>query len=342
MLYAGVLGAGRVSTRRADLFRREGWALSTLDVGQLLQAASRLDRQMLLRFQAGPLLARLGAALKDAVRSLAPGDIVFFDKPVFFAPRYLQDLASDGLKLVSYMPDDPFGPRHDGLWRLFKKSLPLFDLHIVPRKISAAEFLARGARRVVVQPFSFDPVHQFPMPADTAGFGVFPNRVSFIGSPHEDRPRFLLRLKQRLEAGGERLTVYGPRWSHWRYAKIGRALGAGDGLWGTDYRDGIWRSTACLAFLTRLNRDEVSHKAIEIAACGRPPVLEHCPEHDRVFADGESAIFFDSVDECAEKLLFYKDKESELTRIGLNAAKRVRELKFSETHIVDIVTDNLP
>lgn len=342
MLYVGSLGPGRASTRRCDLFRQEGWTLSTLDVGASIQPAPKLDRLILLRIQAGPLIARLSAALRESARSLAPGDVVFFDKPVFFTPQDIGDLSRSKLQLVSYMPDDPFGPRQDGLWRLFKKIVPLFDLHIVPRKISAREFLAQGARRVVLQPFSFDPVHQFPNPSPIHETSPFPNRISYIGSPHEDRPRFLLRLKQRLEAGGERLTVCGPRWSHWKYAKIGRALSAGEGLWGTDYRDGIWRSAACLAFLTRLNRDEISHKAIEIAACGRPPVLEHCPEHDRVFVDGESAIFFDSVEECAEKLLFYKDNDGELTRMGRNAARRVRELGFSEQRIVDIVEENLP
>lgn len=334
LLYVGSLQPGQTAARRAETFSDEGWKVATCDWNYILEAGSFLERKLLLLGQFGPLMNSIEQQLIDAATALQPGDIVFFDKPVFFSSDTINKLSDRGLLTVSYMPDDPFGPRRDGLWRQFNRSLPLFDLHIVPRSVSVGEFKSAGAKRVLLQPFSFDSKLHHPRPIGQTGPDL---GYSYIGSPHEDRPVFLVALKERLERNGAKLTVNGPRWSHLRHRNAGRRLNAGPPLWGPDYRDAIWNSRAALSFITRLNRDDLSHKAIEIAACGIAPIVEPSPHHNLLFKDGVSAVFYNSLEDCVDKLLYYWTRPDELEAIGAEAAKRVREIDHSEVNIVRLI-----
>ncbi len=54
-----------------------------------------------------------------------------------------------------------------------------------------------------------------------------------------------------------------------------------------------------------------------------------------------SAIFFDDVRECAEKLIHYLGRPDELQGMGAAAAGRVREAGYSEADFVRLVTEAL-
>src|SRR6266704_804564 len=45
----------------------------------------------------------------------------------------LNRLRAMGIATVSYMIDNPFGPRQDPGWRLYMKDIPHYDLHVVQR-----------------------------------------------------------------------------------------------------------------------------------------------------------------------------------------------------------------
>lgn len=338
VLFVGGFSRGQVSKRRAELLMQRGVDVRVFDTDKPMAEAGLFSRQLTLRAQFGPLITKINRELIAAARSLPRGSAVFFDKPVWIQSGAIEAMRAAGLRTICYTPDDPFGPRRDGVWRLFEKALPLYDVHIVPREVSVAEFHRHGAKRVLLRRFSYDP--RFHMPGEPSR-GHFPLGYSYIGSPHEHRPAFLLALREKLAAAGARLSVFGPNWMHWRHRETGTRLEAGPPLWEGDYRDAIWNSLACLAFVTRLNRDEISHKAIEIAACGRAPVLEPDPVHAELFSDGESAIFFRDVEECADKLIFYADRPEDLTRIGLAASESVRRAGYSEDSFIDLVIEEI-
>jgi len=338
LLFVGATGRGQTSGRRAELFGRDGWDVIPVGFDLALDRSSPVERQLALRLQFGPMIRRYNEDILVAAEAIGRGSAAFFDKPVFVEPNTLLRLRELGVRTVSYMPDDPFGPRKDGLWRLFTKVLPLFDVHIVPRFVTAEDFRARGAREVLTKHFGFDPRYHWPEQPPRTRFEL---GYSYIGFPHEHRPEFLLNLKQALEPSRVRLSVFGPGWHSWRRRLEGEKLQAKPALWDEDYRAGIWNSLACLAFVTRMNRDEISHKAIEIAACGRPPVLEPAPAHMALFKDGESAIFFSSAEECAEKLLYYSDRIDDVQRMGRAAAARVREAGYSEADLIALADQAL-
>ena len=68
-----------------------------------------------------------------------------------------------GVKTVSYMIDNAFGPRRDPGWRLYMKDIPHFDLHVVQRDKNIADYMERGARDVIKIQTAYEPTIHFPV-----------------------------------------------------------------------------------------------------------------------------------------------------------------------------------
>lgn len=336
LLYVGGLNSGSTADRRTHLFEAAGWSVIRIDTGKIYDRHSLFSAKLANHLGAGPVVEEVQSAIASVTPNLPAGSVAFFDKPINVRPRTIQSLRQRAVTTVSYMPDDPFGPRGDGIWRLFRACLPLFDLHIVPRQVSVDDFKTAGAREVEKISFSFDPRTQFPPaePTNLAG-----KKFRYIGAAYEQRPRFLMDLHQRLADAGVGLAVTGSDWSRPRTRHYARYFQAGPNVWEADYREAIWDSMGCLGFVTRLNRDELSHKAIEIAACGRAPIIEPVSYHAKLFQDGESAIFFENLDQCAEKLIHYAARPEALAAIGAAAARRVRAVDHSEERVIQLVEE---
>jgi hypothetical protein len=334
IMYIGPMALGSTSKRRADIFDSLGIQVTRVDPEKHLDAAF-FAKQQAIRLQTGPLIDEINCEIVQLLDDKP--DAVFLDKPIFVRPETVELMNARGIRTLSYMPDDPFGPRKDGVWRLFLKCLPLYDLHVVPRAISASDFRMAGAKAVIVRDFSFDPSIHIPDPSKS----TFSYDLSFIGSPYDDRPEFLWRLKEILKGSNIALSVMGPRWRNWRHWRDGRRLDAHPPVWGAKYGEAILSSKASLAFVTRSNRDEISHKAIEIAACGRAPVIDNHGRHAEVFEDGVSALIFNDVDDCARKIVEAWRSPNLLEEIGRNAANRVRELGLSEEDFVKLALKSL-
>lgn len=333
-MYIGPMGAGTSSRRRADIFDSLGIQVTRVDAERHLDAPF-FAKQRAIRLQTGSLIDEINREIVQRLDDKP--DAVFLDKPIFVRPETVELMNARGIRTLSYMPDDPFGPRKDGVWRLFLKSLPLYDLHVVPRSVSASDFRTAGAKAVIVRDFSFDPSVHIPDPSRA----TFSYDVSFIGSPHDDRPEFLWRLKEMLKSADITLSVMGPRWRHWRYRRHGARLNSQPAVWGYEYGEAIRSSKASLAFVTRSNRDEISHKAIEIAACGRAPVIDNHGRHTEIFEDCVSALIFNDPYDCAQKIIEAWRSPNLLNEIGQNAARRVRELGLSEEEFVKLAIKSL-
>lgn len=332
IMYVGQLWAGSSARRRVSIFQTNlGAEVHHVDTSLAWKSAGKLQRLTAKYLRSGPIVSEIENAIRSATNHLREGDVAFFDKPTEIRPALLDELNKRGIRSISYMPDNPFGPRRDGIWRLFNASLPLYDLHIVPRAQSVIDFKMRGAKKVLLHRFSYDPQVHFEGQDGTAAFRGY----SYIGAAYEHRPAFLLELSKRLVGTGAHLSVNGTSFSRLKVRHIGRQLNAGPNLWDGDYRRAIWASKACLAFITRLNGDDQSHKAIEIAACGRVPILEPLGVHPEIFQDGANAIFFSSAEECADKMRYYWSRDEKLTRMGHLAAERVRALGLSEVVLAE-------
>jgi len=315
ILYVATLVAGESSLYRYPSLLRLNQNVVPFN---LADYSFRWDKLNAIRYRlpVGPLITRVNAALLDAVKNVKP-DVVWFDKPLVFTASTLARIREAGALTVCYNQDNPFGPRHDGCWLQFKRIHPLLDLHCVFRKVDVERYRQWGKNFIELQ-FNFDPVQQFPPPVEWSDKDRT-REVSFIGSPYEERPAFLrkLILEDKLP-----VTISGPRWNRFLTDEEYRLFMRGAYLKDDAYRQAIWQSKINLAFVTRLNEDDVAQKAFEITACGGFLLAERSQGHLAAFEEGKEAEFFSSVEECAEKIRYYLRHPEEREQVARRGRER--------------------
>jgi hypothetical protein len=328
VLYGAPLALGGTAEHRLRAFRRIVPDVAAFDTRgpENLGALGRFAE----RFPSGLTAGALNASLLAAAEAARP-DLVWLDKPILVLPRTVRALRAMGAQVVSYMPDDPFGPRRDGIWRLFAAALPEYSAHVVPREVTRQEFEARGARRALTTVFAFEPtVHYPPWEAGQAPQKRFD--ISFVGYPHDQRARWIADLVR--QAPGIRIGVFGPGWDRHAAELVELGVEPHPGVFNDAYREVIWSSRLSLSFITRSNRDEMSHKAIEAAAAGTPPLVEPSPVHSRVFEHGTSAFFFETPDQLAGVVQDALARGEALDAVGRGAAEAVRRAEMSNDDVV--------
>jgi spore maturation protein CgeB len=249
------------------------------------------------------------------------------DKVLSLQPSTLRVLRKRGVVTVDFVIDNPFGPRRDPGWRLYRSTIPHFDLIGVQRDVSMGDYRNAGAREIMRIRTSYEPTIHFP-PTQTsaaAWSGKWSDscrdrNVSFIGTPYDERGDFLTRLWR----DGLPVDVSGSR-PHWQAALPADAFVAifrSGALYGDAYREAIWRSRINLAFVTHSNRDQGAHKSFEITACGGFLLAERTPEHLACFHEDEEAVFFSDFDECRAKIEHYLNDEPARAAIAAAGQRR--------------------
>lgn len=315
ILYVANLSARGTVALRFAAMKRIGQDAMAFNIADSF-SQSRLLARLRYRYPAGALVAAVNHNLLKAVRDEKP-DIVWFDKPLVFTPETVQAVKAAGAKTVCFNQDNPFGPRNDGCWMQFRRVYRLFDLNCLFRKADVFRYQAWELPYIELQ-FSFDPVENFPPPEGWSD-AQRSRYASFTGSPYDNRADFLIALAEK---HGLPVQISGPNWPQALDKKQLEKYVTG-GMLSTDaYRENIWRSKINLAFVTHSNEDDVAHKAFEIAACGAFLLAEKTPGHQAAFVEDKEAVFFSSVEECAEKALYYLDHVSEREAIARSGRER--------------------
>jgi spore maturation protein CgeB len=335
VLYLSGLTPGYYGEYRLRALRRLPLgAVSSLDTNSFV-STSGLMNKLQFRLQAGPGVGRLNRAVLEAVDREA-ANILLCDKVLSLQPATLRDLRQRGVITVDFVIDNPFGPRRDPGWRLYRSTIPHFDFIGVQRDVSLEDYRRAGAREVRRIRTSFEPSVHFP----TAPGWNDANRdrkVSFIGTPYDDRGDFLTRLWR----AGVSVDISGSR-PHWQaalpadaFAAIFRSgyLKTGE-LKGDAYREAIWRSRINLAFVTHSNRDQVAHKSFEITACGGLLLAERTPEHMACLREDEEAVFFSDLEECRAKIDRYLNDEPARTAIAAAGQRRAQSSGYDNDSVL--------
>jgi hypothetical protein len=343
ILYIAPMNYGWYGLYRQRSLERLGNTVFPVDIMQYEKRGNPFMARVRYRLQIGRVVAQMN---EDVLRLAKEHrvDAVWFDKPLFIRAATLRQLRAMGIATVDYMIDNPFGPRHDPGFRLYVRTIPEYDLHVQQRDVSVAEYLARGARRVVKVQTAFEPSVHFPPPAGWSDKDRT-REVSFIGTPYDERPRFLTDLWRKYDLP---VAISGPRvWAR----KLDRdALAAlypePDELYDAAYREGIWRSKINLSFLTHGNQDEYAHKSFEIAACGGFLLAERSAGHSERFRENEEAAFFSGIEECAEKIQRYLNDEPARARIAAAGRRRAVTGGYDNdtqlAKVLDVVEELLP
>ena len=321
-----ILYASGLSPNDSSLYRL--WALERLghEVVPLnaytYEPPQPLVRKLVHRVQLGPWVERLNHDVLAIAERERP-EVFWADKLLSLQPKTLQRLRAMRVRTISYMIDNAFGPRRDPGWRLYRQCLPYFDLHAVQRDSNLLEYRAAGALDVVKVQTAFEPTLHFPPPPVWSDQDR-DREVSFIGTPYDQRARFMTELAKTY---GLPVVVSGDLvWKKALEAVGGSALYQGDGgLYRRHYREAIWRSKINLSFLTHSNADEFAHKSFEIAGCGAFLLAERSPGHAARFVEDQEAVFFSDLAECATKIRRYLPDEAARQRIA--AAGRARAVR---------------
>ncbi|MDW5266589.1 MULTISPECIES: glycosyltransferase [Acidobacteriaceae] len=280
-------------------------------------------RKVFLRLAAGPMVTRLNLDLLRIAAAEKP-DLLWTDKLLLMQPATLDRMKEMGIVTVSYMIDNPFGPRQDPGWRLYMKDIPHYDLHVVQRDKNILDYRQRGARDVIKIQTAYEPTIHFPPPEGWSDKDR-DRGVSFIGTPYDNRAEFLTRLWK--EFGFPVSVSGGLVWKPALGAEAVAAIYRGHGeLFRDEYREGIWKSPINLSFITHSNEDEFVHKSFEIAGCGGFLLAERSEGHMQRFREDEEAVFFTGMEECVAKIRRYLPDEAARARIAAAGhARAVRD-----------------
>ena len=343
ILYIAPMNYGWYGLYRQRSLERLGHTVFPVDIMQYEGRGNPVLARVRYRLQVGRTVTRMNEDVLRLAREHRV-DAVWFDKPLFIRAATLRQLRAMGIATVDYMIDNPFGPRHDPGFRLYVRTIPDYDLHVQQRDVSVQAYLARGARRVVKVQTAFEPSVHFPPPAGWSDRDRT-REVSFIGTPYDERPQFLTDLWRKYNVP---VVISGPRiWTR----KLDRAALAAlypepDELYDAAYREGIWRSKINLSFLTHGNQDEYAHKSFEIAACGGFLLAERSAGHSERFKEDEEAVFFSSMEECAEQIRRYLDDEPARTRIAAAGQRRAVSCGYDNdtqlARVLDVVAELQP
>ena len=317
ILFVAGISPGDNSTAHIRVLREFGCDVEIVNSRPYMTSGGRISAWFRFRTLAGPAISALNREILEAAERFKP-HLLWAEKPIGVRPATFQKLRDQGVVLSCLTYDNPFGDMGEPLWRLFREALPLFHLHVVPRRVSERDFAKAGARRVLRINFAFDPARQFPPPVGWTDADRVID-VSFTGAPHDDRAARLLELWHR---HGIAVDVRGDRWERVLGADDRAKLVTGPGIWGEDYQKRFWRSRICLAFITHANHDDTAHRCFEIAASRGFMLSERTDTLPDYFAEDEEAVYFSDIAECAEKIRRYLPDVAERERIAGNARAR--------------------
>jgi len=322
ILYTGPLVAGDTCALRQRALERLGHETLAVDYLRFAAPYGRLARGAQWRLRLGPMVRAYNDALLAALA--ARPDVVWVDKGIFVAPRFLAAARRHGVRaLVHYSPDNYLlqqnASRH--LWR----GLAAYDLVVTTKRSNVSLLAVAGARQVVLSGNAFDPDLHRPLALSDAERATWGADVSFVGRWEPARERQL----DAVAALPVRLRVRGPGWERAR-SRLVRAACEPGALYGDDYVRAIVGAKVNLGLLSAEAGDAITQRSIELPACGAFMLAERTGEHRLHFTDGDEAVFFDGTDDLVRQVRHWVMADEARARIA--AAGRARCLRSGYTY----------
>lgn len=278
---------------RANALRRLGHQVEHTDLRLMLSNNAWVDR-VIWRL-GGNLLAPL---LITPLRNLLKGkkyDLCWVDGGELVTPRLISLLCQNAQKIISYSIDDPLGPRDGSRFKAFRQSLPFYNLNVVVRDENVDEAYLLGASQVLRVYRSADEISHAPRSLTEYDHKKWDSDVLFLGTWFPERGQFLLDLILRAVP----LTIRGSGWHkapEWPQLK---KYWKGGSISGDDYAKAIQCAKVNLGLLSKENRDLHTTRSLEIPALGGLFCAERTSEHISMYTEGQEALFWSGVEECA-------------------------------------------
>jgi len=260
-------------------------------------------------------------------------DLCYVDCGDLVTAEIAQVLRGHAKRLINYSIDDPLGGRDGARSNVYRRNLSVYDMCVVMRAPNVQEAKQLGARKVLRVYMSADEVSHAPRALTEADRRSWDSEVLFLGTWFPERGPFLLGLIDR----GVDLTIRGANWnkapewgrlrSHWKGGHVS----------GDEYAKAIQCAKVNIGLLSKGNRDEHTTRSLEIPALGGLLCAERTGEHAGMYREDTEALFWSSVDECAEKCRFALMDEQRRLAIARAGHERVR----ANGHYNEVVLRNI-
>ena len=302
------------SRHRADALRRLGHKVELIDPWAFFPEFTFIKKVIgKLAYEIGPAwlepftYRRLVAAISNK-----QFDVIWNNQCEVIGPKTVQFLKKHTTYLITYINDDPFGPRDKRRFSLYKQSVRHYNLIVVVREPNIVEAYSHGAQRVLRIPFTADEIAHAPLNMHPDEKAKFSSDVAFIGTWMPERGSFIARLLQL----GVPVSIYGDRWQkakEWRQLK---RVWKGPGLIEQGYTKAIQSAKICLGLLSKGNRDLLTRRSVEVPFCNCVLCAERTEDHLKMYKEDEEAVFWNTPEECAAKCLELLNDEPKRRRIA--------------------------
>ncbi len=311
---------------RVEAMKRLGHGVHSLDPTQFVPRGISLLTK--LHYETGGLLCEetvtrcvLGAL--EQIAGTQTFEMVWVENGRYVGPSLVRALRNRfHCPIMNSNNDDPYGGRDRFSWALFLRTVPEYDLLVVPRKQNLSEAQARGGRRVIFHPFAADEVAHAPHTITAEEYAQWRSDVVFVGTWMPERGPFMKTLVEKRVP----LTIYGNRWNRAPEWPILKPHWKGPGTKSDrEYACAIQSAQICLGLLSKGNRDFHTQRSMEVPALGGLLCAERTEEHQALYCEGVEAAFWDDAEECAE--VCFPLLASETTRQKMAAQGHARCLK---------------
>ncbi len=259
-------------------------------------------------------------------------DIVFIGKGNKIYPSTLKTLKKSGIKLISWSLDDTYLWHNRSLYYTF--GLKYYDLVVTSKIHNVSELKTIGAKKILFQYQSFDPVYH--VPPKSCENSEYSHDVVLVGTYEEDRLQSLLHLANN----GIRVHIYG--WAKKMPDDYHENLVFHDKhIYLEDYAAAMSCAKISLCFLRKKNRDTHTSRSIEIPACQGFMLAERTDEHKALFEEGKEADYFSDNNELLEKVKYYLQHPEKTKEIAKMGRQRCVESKYGYNDKIKEILDTL-
>ncbi|MFZ5746853.1 MAG: CgeB family protein [Pseudomonadota bacterium] len=314
VLYIG--DRGGTSRHRRNALERLGYSVDLVDPRDIV-GTSRYSEKWI--WKTGGL--GFGTIVRRSVLRHTAGkryDLCFVNQGELISRELVQDLRLISGAVVNYMCDNPFVERDGRRWRMFLDAVPQYDLFVAKTMPLVHEAGRRGAR--AIQRFlAADEIVHRPRPETAADAGAFRSDVAFVGTWMPERGPMVVRL---LDAGIN-VRIFGVHWNKApEYERLKHAIAMPHMLDDEEYVRAVQYAKIALGFLSVGNRDEHTSRSLEIPAIGALLCAQRTSEHLAMYREGEEAIFWDDMDECASQCRALLADPARLAAVAAAGAER--------------------
>ena len=331
--YGGDVSEGSTSLHRFNALRRLGHDVVATRI-HLATRPRTLVNAVRRRLPFNPEIAIVNQALKTDVETQRP-DLVWIDKGVNIEPETIRYIRNFAGAVLHYNPDDPFGLNRKN-WGRFTRGLKEYDIHVITRDQNFEEYRRAGAKYVTRFMWGYEPTVHHPYPLTDELRVKFGAPVGFIGTYERQRSETLLAIA----ASGIPVRVWGNDWDRFKKTHSNLRI-EHSGPTDEAYAQAICSIDINLGFLRKNNRDQSTQRSVEIPACGSMLLGERTVEHRSLFDEGREAEFFETDQECVQKLRYYLDHPAERKQLADSGRMRCLNSGYSNDERLKKVLDEV-